>query len=162
MQLKSDKYNILVGATVIGVILAYMIYGYLSDRPGTEEDGYLLTAKFRSIDGIVEGSKVLLAGLPVGEVAETDFDPETNNAILTITVRDDIEVPIDSVAMIVSEGVFGGKFVKISPGGGLDMLEPGDQFEYVQDSVIFEELLEKVILAAEAKRRAANEEKAAD
>ena len=38
MQLRSDKYNILVGASVIGVILAYMIYGYLSDRPGTEEE----------------------------------------------------------------------------------------------------------------------------
>lgn len=162
MQLKSDKYNILVGASIIGVILAYMIYGYLSDRPGTTEDGYPLTAKFRSIDGIVEGSKVLLAGLPVGEVTKTDFDPQTNNAILTIAVRHGIELPLDSVAMIVSEGVFGSKFVKIAPGGDLDMLEPGDQFEYVQDSVIFEELLEKVILAAEAKRRAVIEGKAAN
>lgn len=162
MQLKSDKNNILVGASVIGVILAYMIYGYLSDRPGTSQDGYLLTAKFRSIDGIVEGSDVMLAGIPVGTVTRTDFDPDTNNAILTISVQDGIELPLDSVLMIVSDGVFGGKFVKIAPGGDLDMLEPGDQFEYVQDSVIFEELLEKVILAAEAKRRAANETKAAE
>lgn len=155
MRLKSDKFNILVGASVIGVIVAYMIYGYLSDRPGAAEDGYRLVAKFRSIDGIVEGSNVMLAGLPVGKVTRTDFDPETNNAILTMSVRDDIQLPLDSVAMIVSDGVFGSKFVKIAPGGDLDMLEPGDQFEYVQDSVVFEELLEKVILAAEAKRRTA-------
>lgn len=82
MQLKSDKYNILVGASIIGVILAYMIYGYLSDRPGTTEDGYPLTAKFRSIDGIVEGSKVLLAGLPVGEVTKTDFDPQDRKSVV--------------------------------------------------------------------------------
>lgn len=161
MRFKSDKHNILVGAAVIGVITAYMIYGYLSDRPGAAAGGYPLSAKFRSIDGIGEGSDVMLAGIPVGKVTHTDFDPATNNAMLTMTVRDGIDVPLDSVAMIVSDGIFGSKFVKIAPGGDLDMLEPGDQFEYVQDSVIFEELLEKVILAAEAKRRSLQEEKAA-
>ncbi len=162
MNIRSDKTNILVGAGVIGAMIAYMIFGYLSDRPGSSGEGYPLIAKFLSIDGIVEGSDVLLAGIPIGKVTKTDFDPETNNAILTLTVQDDIEVPLDSVAMIVSEGVFGGKFVKISPGGDLEMMEPGEQFEFVQDSVIFEELLEKVILAAEAKRRAAKKAQSAD
>lgn len=160
MRFKSDTFNILVGASVIGVIAAYMIYGYLSDRPGAAEEGYSLIAKFRSIDGIAEGSSVMLAGLPVGKVARTDFDPNTSNAILTMTMREDIRVPLDSAAMIVSDGVFGSKFVKIAPGGDLDMLEPGDQFEYVQDSVVFEELLQKVILAAEAKRRGTKEAEA--
>ncbi len=160
MRLSTDIFHILVGACVIGVIGSYMIYGYLSDRPGQAADGYELTAKFRSIDGITDGSDVMLAGVPVGKVTGDAFDTQTNNAILTMTIDEGYEFPLDSVAMIVSEGIFGSKFVKISPGGDFEMLQPGDEFEYVQDSVIFEELLQKVILAAEAQRRKAQEERA--
>lgn len=156
MRLSTDIFHILVGACVLAAIAAYMIYGYTSDRPGQVEGGYQLLAKFRSIDGIGEGSDVLLAGIPVGKVTRESFNTETNNAVLTLTIDEGYVFPIDSVAMIVSEGIFGSKFIKIAPGGEYDMLEPGDEFEYVQDSVIFEELLQKVILAAEAQRKAAN------
>jgi len=160
MRLSTDTFHILVGACVIGVIASYMIYGYMSDRPGEVEGGYELSAKFRSIDGITEGSDVMLAGVPVGKVTSEAFDTQTNNAILTMTIDEEYAFPIDSVAMIVSEGIFGSKFIKVSPGGDFEMLEPGDEFEYVQDSVIFEELLQKVILAAEAQRLKAQEERA--
>ena len=160
MRLSSDTLNILVGAGVVLIISAYMVYGYLSDRPGQVDGGYHLTAKFRSIDGVGQGSDVMLAGIPIGKVTGSSFDPQSNTAILNMTIDEMIELPIDSVAMIVSEGIFGSKFVKVSPGGEFDLLEPGDEFEYVQDSVIFEELLQKVILAAEARRRAALDAKA--
>ena len=54
--------------------------------------------------------------------------------------------------MVLSGGMLGDKYLKLEPGGELDMLQPGDEFNFVQDSVIFEELLQKVILSAEVKR----------
>ena len=60
--------------------------------------------------------------------------------------------------MIASDGILGGKYVKLNIGGSMDMLAPGRSFEYVQDSVIVEALLEKVILWAESRRDKAREE----
>lgn len=162
MRLAEDIRHILVGGAVIAFIAIYMTYGYLTDRPGQAVEGYPLTAKYRAIDGIEVGSDVLLAGIPVGKVVAEEFDTETNNAILTFHIRDDVQIPYDSVAMIVSDGVFGGKYVKIAPGGDFENLQPGEQFEYVQDSVMFEELLEKVILAAEQRKLAEDEAEAGE
>ena len=34
-------------------------------------------------------------------------------------------MPADSAAMIQTDGLLGGKFVELEPGGALDILEPG-------------------------------------
>ena len=59
--------------------------------------------------------------------------------------------------MIISSGMLGGKYIKLEPGGELKNFEPGAYFEYVQDAVIFEELLEKIVLDAEGRRLRAKE-----
>ena len=103
---------------------------------------------------------MLLAGIPVGQVAGYAYDPEGQRAIVTFTIQDDIKIPLDSVALIVSDGLLGAKYIKIQPGGELDMMQSGDEFEYVQDAIAFEEILEKVILNAEHQRNKRNEDDA--
>lgn len=162
MQRESENFHILVGAVATILVAAYLIYGYASDRPGQVSGaGYTVHARFQSIDGISDGSEVLLAGLPIGTVTADTFDTSTNSAIVSMRIRDDIELPIDSIALILSRGMMGGKYIKIEPGGDLDTFADGDEFEYVQNSVILGELLEKVIVAAEANRRRQNAEAAA-
>ena len=58
-------------------------------------------------------------------------------------IRNDILLPTDSVAMIISSGMLGGKYIKLEPGGELKNFEPGAHFD-MQDAVIFEELLERL------------------
>ena len=94
----------------------------------------------------------MLTGIKVGEVTKLGYVPDGHRALLTMRINDDIKLPIDSVAMIISSGMLGGKFIKLEPGGEIDNLGDGDHFEYVQDAIIFEELLEKIVLDAEAKR----------
>lgn len=153
-----ETLHILVGAlvVVIGIAFVWWSYGYRSEK-GPDISGYELSARFRSVDGIGIGSKVTLAGITIGKVVASDFDPAHYSADLTFRIEKDIEIPEDSIAMIISDGVFGSKFVQIVPGGAMDMLQPGGEFEYVQDSILFEELLQKVINAAEARRKAAKE-----
>lgn len=151
-RLSTEILHSIVGAVVILALAGYMAYGYTTNvRGAAPSDSYPLTAEFRSVDGITEGSRVKLAGVTVGQVTRLEFRPETNGAVLHMRIRNGIDIPYDSVAMIVSDGVFGDKFVKVAPGGDFDMLLPGEEFEFVQDSLILEELLERVILAAEAR-----------
>ncbi len=156
--MNSETRHILVGAAVI-VLMPLLAYVFFSGDARTESaSGYELKARYNQVDGVTVGTNVVLAGVPVGQVTRLDFDAEALQAVLTFTIHDEIRIPDDTAAVIASDGILGGKYVKLNIGGSMDMLAPGRSFEYVQDSVIVEALLEKVILWAESRRDKAREE----
>lgn len=150
--MKEAYFPALVGACVIALAVIFFSQAYNTRNAMRVSGAYELTARFNNIDGIKIGSDVLMTGVSVGKVSSVNFDSRSYQAILTLRLQPDIALPRDTVAMILSEGMLGNKFLKIEPGGALETLRPGDEFNFVQDSVIFEELLHKVILAAELKR----------
>lgn len=154
--LNRQTLNVLLGAAVVVVGAGAIVLSQGGGAP--KGGGYELTARFGSIDGVTAGTKVLLAGIQVGEVVRRAYEPDRQRAVIVMSLRSDIAIPLDSVAMIVSDGLMGNKYVKLQPGGEVEMLRDGDSFEYVQDSIIFEEILEKVILNAEQKRKKQQEE----
>lgn len=150
--------NTLVGALVLAVGVAAFLLSQRGDHREVET-GYQIKASFGSIDGVSKGTKVLLTGIPVGEVAGFHYNEERQRAVVSMTIRDGVRIPLDSVVMIVTDGLLGGKYLKIQAGGDTEMMEPGGQFDYTQDSIVFEEILEKVILNAEKSRQREKEEK---
>jgi phospholipid/cholesterol/gamma-HCH transport system substrate-binding protein len=115
--------------------------------------GYLLTARFDQIDGLATGNPVYLAGIRVGSVAKIELAPNSLKAVVTINVRRGVVVPADSALLVMSDGVLGGKFLRIEVGAETEALKPGDRFQTVQDSVIVEQILQKIVQGAEARRR---------
>ncbi|MEQ8603824.1 MAG: outer membrane lipid asymmetry maintenance protein MlaD [Marivibrio sp.] len=164
MTMSRQNLHILIGALTVLVGALLIVASYLGDQPGeTEADGYRLTASFRAIDGIQPGSEVLLAGVPVGEVEKQYLNVETNNAVVVMRIREGIEIPADSSLKILSEGIAGAKYLKITPGGDFEMLGPGDSFDFTQSAIRFEALLQKLIQSAEARReQAATQDEAAE
>ena len=146
----------LVGAVILSLGVVAIILSQSGGR-GTSSSGYELVGQFGATDGVAAGTKVLLVGIQIGEVSRQYYDRQSQRAVLHFTIRSEIEIPIDSVALIVSDGMLGGKYIKIQPGGELEMMRAGETFEYVQDSIVFEEILEKVILNAEQRRGSAKE-----
>jgi phospholipid/cholesterol/gamma-HCH transport system substrate-binding protein len=71
-----------------------------------------------SAEGLIEGAKVVLGGLTVGQVADVAFDREGKNVRVTIAVqRKHAEwVRKDSMAEIATQGLLGDKFVSVSTG----------------------------------------------
>ncbi len=141
----------LVGAVIVTLGIVSIILSQSSGR-GSSSGGYELIGRFGATDGVSVGTKVLLVGIQIGEVTRQYYDREAQRAVLHFSIRPNINIPMDSVALIVSDGMLGGKYIKIQPGGELEMLRAGEAFEYVQDSIVFEEILEKVILNAEQRR----------
>ena len=150
--MQRDTLHILVGAAVLLVAPLLLVGVFTGDARTGSTEGYELEARYNRVDGVTVGTDVLLAGAPVGKVTGLDFDPEFLQAVVIMTLRDDVRLPVDTAALIVSDGLLGGKFIKLDPGGAEEMLQPGDNFEYVQDAIIVEALLEKVVLWAEARR----------
>lgn len=140
----------LTGAFVIALILLGMAVGLAGGESARR--GYLLHAIYDQADGLAVGAPVYLAGVQVGAVERMSLDPQRFKAHVALRIGDTVDVPEESAAMILSDGVLGGKFVKIEPGSGEDMMAKGDEFELVQDAVIVESLLERIVKSAAARR----------
>lgn len=154
--MKRDTLEILTGAATLVVFVGVLVLSYSSDRLQAGI-GYDLTARFRNVDGLAVGSDVLLAGITVGTVTDQRFDAVTRQAVVTFHMDGDVKIPADSAAMIISKGILGTKFVRIEPGGDNVYLEAGGEFDFVQNSVILEDMLEKLIKEVEATRKKAQQ-----
>lgn len=138
-----ERAEIVAGAAVLAVALGFTLYAARGAGLGAEADSYPLTASFRSVEGVSVGTDVRLAGVKVGTVTDLRLNPETYFADATITIRKDVAVPVDSTILIASEGLLGGNFVEVQPGGALESLEPGGEIEDTQGAVSLITLLMK-------------------
>ena len=136
----------LVGACVLAVAGGFLVYA-LSHSGRAAASGYALQANFDHIDGLAAGADVRVAGVKVGSVTGTRIDPQSYNAVVTLTVQDGLAVPKDSSAEVTSDGLLGGKYLSISPGGDTADLKPGDRITITQGSVSLEQLLGKFIFS---------------
>lgn len=149
-QTTQEIAHILIGAAVLIAMGVFFLWAYVA--PSASEEGYTLTARFSRVDGITKGSEVRLVGVPIGAVAGERLDPNTGQAFLDLTVQPGIQLPADTTVKVLSDGVFGGKFIKLDPGGSFDMLQDGDQIEFTQDSVILERIIERIVTGAEKRK----------
>ena len=77
-----------------------------------------LTAKFNSIDGLVVGNDVRIGGVKVGSVVELEIDQKDYRALVKMQILDELKLPSDTVASVISQGVLGGKYIALAPGVG--------------------------------------------
>ena len=136
----------LTGALVLVVALVFLAYA-VAHSGRTAGAGYALQARFDHIDGLAVGGDVRIAGVKIGTVTDERIDPKTFDAIVTMSVREDIRLPKDTGASITSESLLGGKYISLSPGGDETDLKPGQMITVTQSSVSLEELLGKFIFS---------------
>lgn len=131
------------GTCVIIVAIGFAIFGLQRGGIGGASDSYTLTASFRSADGITAGTDVRMAGVKVGSVSDITLNSDTFRADVAISVMDGIELPDDTAIIIASEGLLGGNFVELQPGGSPFALAAGDEILNTQGSVSLLNLLMK-------------------
>lgn len=140
--------EVLTGAGVLAAALGFLVYASNGEGLTRAADSYDLTASFRSVEGITVGTDVRLAGVKIGTVTELALNPQTFFADAKVTVRKDVVVPEDSTIVVASEGLLGGAFVEILPGGSPMNLEPGAEIEDTQGAVSMIALMMKFVGAA--------------
>jgi len=137
--------EVLVGGVVLAGAIAFAIYAGQATGLSSGGGGYELNASFRSLEGVSVGTDVRLAGVKIGTVTGVELNPETYRADTRFSVSDGIEVPDDSAVVISSEGLLGGNFVEIMPGGSPFYFSPGDEMDDTQGAVSLISLLLKFV-----------------
>lgn len=138
-----QRAELLTGGVVLAVAAGFLIWGFGEgfSRPA----GYEVRASFPDVDGVDVGTEVRLAGVPVGRVSDISLNPDTYMADAWLTIPADIALPSDSAALIQTDGLLGGAYIQIQPGGSPDNLAPGDEIEDVQGAVSLLQLMMKFV-----------------
>jgi len=156
MNKSHNYFDFLIGSLVLLGAIGFFFYSFKNSKISTNE-GYNIFAKFENADGISIGSDIKISGIKVGSIVEQSLDEKTFKANLKMNVLDNIKIPSDSSAKIVSEGLLGSKYISISLGGDEENLKDGQEILFTQSSVNFEELLGKFIFSGKNKNENTDE-----
>ena len=138
----------LLGAAVLAVAVGFIVFAYTRSGVATVS-GYEVSAAFSRVDGIANGSDVRIGGIKVGTVSGRELEPETYRAVLRMSIDETVQLPTDSTAAVVSDGLLGGKFIDLQPGAEEALLADGGRISYTQSSLLLEELIGKFAFGTE-------------
>src|ERR1700722_2224372 len=118
----------------------------------SEKRGYHVTADFDNIGDLKVGSPVTMAGVSVGEVESIRLDPKTFQAVVGVRLYPKYnQIPDDSFASIQTQGLLGGKYVGLSPGGSETFLKEGSRIDQTQSAIVLESLINKLFASFSSK-----------
>ena len=120
--------------TGLFVLLGFAALFFLTTQlPGSglslgEQAGYRVTAKFDNVGDLKVGSPVSMAGVRIGRVEGISFDPADYRAVVSLKIESSFDrIPDDSDASIQTQGLLGGKYVGLGPGGSETFLKQDSQ-----------------------------------
>lgn len=149
-----ERRELIVGVGAFAAFLVMLVVAYAAQHApgGTHGDVYRIHATFNRIDGLRVGDQVQVSGVPVGSVGAMAIRPDYR-ADVTLEIDRRIQLSTDTSAAIQTDGLFGGKFVILEPGGDLEYLQDGGVLAYTQDAVIVSQLLDMIIAEGNAARQ---------
>ncbi len=137
-----------LGGIVLLVAVGFLVFAFKSAGLSSGADGYQITAEFDDASGIIPGTDVRMAGVKIGTVVSQRLDPETYFAEVVLSIDNSIELPSDTSARIVPEGLLGGNFVELEPGGDVEIIAPGGEVEYTQGAINVVDLLGRFVFGS--------------
>ena len=144
--------EIAVGAAltlILGILLSSVHNKSVRQEAGRR---FTLNATFSKADGLLPSSEVRLAGIRVGQIGQQKLADNGYQVVVQLVFDKPLDIPADSSVSIETDGIMGAKHIEILPGGDEELLKSGEQFSYTQDSLILNELLDKVNLYMKDKK----------
>ncbi len=135
--------DLTVGLFVLAGLAAL---AYLSVQVGglQGERGFHLFATFDQIGGLRPRAPVVVSGVQVGQVSSIELD-ENLRARVNMDVDPSLELPVDTMASIMTEGVLGNKFLALEPGAEDELLKNGEEVAFTEGAVLLERLIGKFV-----------------
>lgn len=136
MAQDSAKLETIVGAAVIALAAGFFFYASkTAGLGGSVSGGYKVIAEFDNAEGINVGTDVRLAGIKIGTVTAQSLNAENYMARLELTLDPKVSLSDDTAAKVTSEGLLGGKFISMEPGGSDGKLAEGSMMTLTQGAV---------------------------
>jgi phospholipid/cholesterol/gamma-HCH transport system substrate-binding protein len=143
--LKEHGAEALIGLLVVLLAIWFVLFAWQRTGGGNAVGGVLVNAQFSSAGGLKVGTDVKIAGIKVGSVRALRLDPKSYMADATLALDPAVKVPADSSAAITSEGLLGGTYMQLIPGGDPTPLKSGDTIVDTQGALDLNSLIGQFI-----------------
>lgn len=131
----------------IFVLIGLLCVGYLTLKLGKLDimggDSYMIEARFTNVSGLKPGASVEIAGVSVGEVFSITLDQDYGVAVVRLQIDNGVELTDEASASVKTSGLIGDKYIKLTPGAGMDTLAAGDTIFDTEPALDVEELISK-------------------
>ena len=141
---QSRNMEMLVGVFVAAGIVALFFLALQVSNLGaiSDEEGYHIEARFDNIGGIKPKAPVTMAGVRIGRVSKVQYDKETFEAVVTLTIENQYDrIPDDTFAKIFTAGLLGEQYIGLDAGGSEDYLQDGGKLQMTQSALVLEEVI---------------------
>jgi phospholipid/cholesterol/gamma-HCH transport system substrate-binding protein len=135
-----------MGAVVLVVAAVFLFFAYTTSQVRAVQ-GYQVTAQFERVGALRDGGDVRIAGVKIGSVVSETLDPKTFLATVRMSIDPAYNLPEDTVAEIVSNGLLGEQYMSLVPGGEEKTIPPGGQIKFTQSPVSLENLIGQMIFS---------------
>lgn len=143
--MRENTTEVVVGAFILTMALGFLWFMVTVTGLSKSATGIELKANFRSAEGISVGTDIRLAGVSVGKVSDLNLNIETYRADAVFVIYQGVPIPDDSAVIVASEGLLGGTFIEIVPGGSFEMFADGSVIQNTQGAVSLIQLLMKFV-----------------
>lgn len=147
-MIKHRAIDIIVGLFVLLAIYALFVIAVQASsiHKTTHGQSYMLHAYFDDVGSLMVRAPVRIAGVKIGEVVGVSLDSHVFKAKVTMAISDnENNIPKDSSASIMTEGLLGAKYVSLSPGFDSGFFEDGSIIETTHSALILENLIGKLL-----------------
>jgi phospholipid/cholesterol/gamma-HCH transport system substrate-binding protein len=106
------------------------------------EGKYNVYARFSDIGNLKPRSRVTVSGVTVGRVNSIKLDPNSLQAIISMSIDDTIKtLSKDSVASIYTSGLIGDNYIALESGASDEFLHNNSEIEETNSAVVLEKLI---------------------
>ncbi|HQV72054.1 MAG: MlaD family protein [Dokdonella sp.] len=136
--MKRDTINyVAVGAVVLAALVLLLVgLALITGRSGAATDYFV---HYRNVTGLRYGAPVFYEGYRIGEVAaiEPERSSEGTRYKVTVSVKRDWTIPVDSVARLQSSGLLADMSIGIKEGASKQMLARGAEIGGAENADVF-------------------------
>jgi phospholipid/cholesterol/gamma-HCH transport system substrate-binding protein len=106
--------------------------------------GLELIATFDQIGGLKLRSRVVVGGVKMGQVTAITLDEDLRARVM-LEIDDQLRLPVDTSASILTSGVLGDQYVELEPGAEEQYLQSGDEIPFTQSALVLERMIGKLV-----------------
>jgi len=142
--LKISK-EVKTGALALTAIVLF-IFGYnFMKGHNILDSSKEIYAIYDNVEGLSGSADVVINGLKIGKVTETEFLDESGKILVTMRIKSDFKFSNRSIAQIYNDGLIGGKVMKILPEYVGENIKSGDTLNSDVDEGIMASVMSRLV-----------------
>ena len=115
---------------IISLVTIFLIYFGMNFLKGVNvlSEGKILYAYYEDVAGLTEGNAITVKGYKIGTITKIEFDNERENQLrVHLNIQNDIGIPKNSIAKIVSLDLMGTKGISLVLGDSPEFVSTSDE-----------------------------------